>query len=148
MKRRVQHLTKLTKMEQKEKFIELRAKEVTYEEIAKQLAVSKPTLVKWGKELEIEVGNRRALELELLQEKHYVSKKKRVEFFGEQMNELKKELKKRDLADISTEKLIELQMKTMALLKQEEVTISLKEKRSLEDSFSDDLGSSIVEWRA
>ena len=66
-------------MEQKERFIELRAKEEPYERIAKELGISKPTLIKWGKELKIEVGNRRALELELLQEKYYVSKRKRIE---------------------------------------------------------------------
>ncbi|KLV30442.1 hypothetical protein [Priestia megaterium] len=141
-------MTKVTKIDQKEKFIELRAKEVTYEEIANQLGVSKPTLIKWGKELEIEVSNRRALELELLQERYYVSKRKRIELYGEQLKELIGELKKRDLSELSTEKLIELQMKTIATLKQEETSIWLKERKSLEDSLKIELDSSISEWRA
>ncbi|PGX73779.1 hypothetical protein [Priestia megaterium] len=141
-------MTKVTKIDQKEKFIELRAKEVSYEEIAKQLAVSKPTLIKWGKELKIEVSNRRALELELLQERYYVSKRKRIELYGEQLKELIVELKKRDLSELSTEKLIELQMKTIATLKQEETPILLKERESLEDSLKIELDSSISEWRA
>jgi len=141
-------LTKVTKMDQKEKFIELRAKEVAYEEIAKQLAVSKPTLIKWGKELEIEVSNRRALELELLQERYYVSKRKRIELYGEQLKGLMGELKKRDLSELSTEKLIELQMKTISTLKQEETSIWLKERKSLEDSLKIEFDSSISEWRA
>jgi len=139
-------LSKVTKMDQKEKFIELRAKEVPYEEIAKQLAVSKPTLIKWGRELEIEVSNRKSLELELLHEKYYVSKKKRIEFYGEQLKELNEELKKRDLSDLSTEKLIELQIKIISNLKQEEVVISLKEKQSLEDSWREGFDSSIIKW--
>lgn len=139
-------MSKVTKMDQKEKFIELRAKEVPYEEIAKQLAVSKPTLIKWGRELEIEVSNRKSLELELLHEKYYVSKKKRIEFYGEQLKELNEELKKRDLSDLSTEKLIELQIKIISNLKQEEVVISLKEKQSLEDSWREGFDSSIIKW--
>lgn len=141
-------LTKITKMDQKEKFIERRAKEVPYEHIAKELGVSKPTLIKWGKELQIEVSNRRALELELLQEKYYVSKRKRIEFYGEQLNGLNKELEKRDLSEIPTDKLIELQMKTISILKQEEIVISLKEKKRLGECFADTFDSSIVEWKA
>ncbi len=134
-------------MDQKEQFIEMRAKEVPYEQISKELGVSKPTLIKWGKELEFEVSNRKSLELELLHEKYYVSKKKRIEFFGEQMNQLNAELKKRDLSEIPTEKIIELRMKTISLLKQEETTLSLKEKKSIGDSLMDSLDSTIVEWK-
>lgn len=134
-------------MDQKEQFIEMRAKEVPYEHISKELGVSKPTLIKWGKELEFEVSNRKSLELELLHEKYYVSKKKRIEFFGEQMNQLNAELKKRDLSEIPTEKIIELRMKTISLLKQEETTLSLKEKKSIGDSLLDSLDSTIVEWK-
>ncbi|AEN91937.1 hypothetical protein BMWSH_5059 [Priestia megaterium WSH-002] len=140
-------MAKVTKADQKEQFIELRAKEVSYEKISKTLGVSKPTLIKWGKELDIEVSNLRALELELLHEKYYVSKKKRIEFFGEQMNKLNSEINKRDLSEISTEKLIELLMKTMSILKQEETEITLKEKRSMEDSFRESFDSTIVEWK-
>jgi len=141
-------LTKITKMDQKEKFIELRAKEVPYEQITKELSVSKPTLIKWGKELEVEVSNRRALELEMLQEKYYVSKRKRIEFYGEHLNLLNKELEKRDLSELSTEKIIELQMKTISNLKQEEIQIRLKERKSLEDSLMEGIDSTIKEWLA
>ncbi|MFE0301561.1 hypothetical protein [Priestia megaterium] len=140
-------MDKISKMDQKEKFIELRAREVPYEQISKRLQVSKPTLIKWGKELEVEVSNLRALELEVLHEKHYVSRKKRIEFFGEQMDKLNEELKKRSLSEIPTEKLIELQMKTMAILKQEETIITLKEKKSLEESIMESVDSSIVHWK-
>ncbi|MEK4067589.1 hypothetical protein [Peribacillus sp. FSL R5-0717] len=141
-------MTKIAKLDQKDKFIGLRAKEVPYEQIALQLGVSKPTLIKWGKDMEIEISNRRALELEALQDKYYVSKKKRVEFFGEQLNRLYAELQERDLAEIPTEKLLDLTMKTMASLKQEETSISLKEKKSMEDSLMDSFDETVVEWRA
>ncbi|MFJ7941555.1 hypothetical protein ACIQYG_24200 [Peribacillus sp. NPDC096622] len=141
-------MTKIAKLDQKDQFIGLRAKEVPYEQIALQLGVSKPTLIKWGKDMEIEISNRRALELEALQDKYYVSKKKRVEFFGEQLNRLYAELQERDLSEIPTERLFDLTMKTMASLKQEETPINLKEKKSLQDSLMDAFDETVVEWRA
>lgn len=137
---------KLTKFDQKQKFIELRAKEEPYEKIAKELNVSKPTLIKWGKELEIEINNCRAIEIEVLQEKYYVSKRKRIEFYGEQLYALNRELQQRDLSQLSTEKLIEIQMKTISHLKQEEKKIHLKGKQNLEESINESFGSTVVEW--
>jgi transposase len=142
----VNALPKVTKLDQKERFIELRAKEVPYEQIAKELEVSKPTLIKWGRELELEIGNRRALELELLQDKYFVSKKKRVEYFGEQLSRLNDELAKRDLSEIPTEKLFDITMKTIVSLKQEETEIRLKEKGTLDDTL-EELTTSYYEWR-
>ncbi|MFV5318883.1 hypothetical protein COL65_20310 [Priestia aryabhattai] len=140
-------MAKVNKLDQKELFIELRAKEVPYEEIVKKLGVSKPTLIKWGRELETEISNHRALELELLQDKYYVSKTKRIQVYGEQLERLYNELLKRDLSEISTEKLYDMTMKTVASLKQEETVIRLKEKVSLEDTLTK-LNDSYTEWRA
>jgi hypothetical protein len=91
------------------------------------------------------------LELELLQEKYFVSKRKRIELYGEQLTRLNEEILKRDLSDLSeilTEKLFKLQMKTVSNLKQEEIQINLKEKRTIEESFEDILDNSYIEWRA
>ncbi|RXZ00948.1 hypothetical protein [Fictibacillus sp. S7] len=141
-------MVQFSKMEQKELFIEYRAREIPYEQIAKEIGVSKPTLLKWGRELEVEIGNCRAMELELLQEKYFVSKRTRIELYGKQLNRLSTELDKRDFSGLSTEKLIELQMKIISNLKQEETPIHLKEKRSIEDTLFSDLDTSVVEWRA
>ncbi|WP_066057290.1 hypothetical protein [Robertmurraya korlensis] len=140
-------MAKISKMDQKERFIEMRAKEIPYEQISMDLGVSKPTLIKWGRELELEVSNRRALELDFLQDKYFVSKKKRIEFFGEQLNRFKEELFKRDLSEIPTDKLFEMAMKTIGSLKQEEIVIQLKEKGTLDDTL-ESLTESYLEWRA
>lgn len=39
----------------KDKFIELRVKEKTFDEIAKELKISKPTAIKWGQEFKKEI---------------------------------------------------------------------------------------------
>lgn len=142
----MQQLSKVTKLDQKERFIELRAKEVPYEQISQEIGVSKPTLLKWGKELEMEINNHRAVELEYLQDKHCVSKRKRLEFYGKQLDSLYEELQQRDLSDISTEKLYDMVMKTVANLKQEETSIRFKEESTLDDSLHE-LTKTYVEWR-
>jgi hypothetical protein len=141
----VEQLSKVAKLDQKERFIELRAKEVPYEQISQEIGVSKPTLLKWGKELEMEINNRRAVELEYLQDKYCVSKKKRLEFYGEQLDRLYLELQQRDLSDIPTEKLFDMVMKTVANLIQEETPIRFKEEGTLDDSIHA-LTKSYVEW--
>lgn len=140
-------MSKVAKLDQKEQFIEMRAKEIPYERIAEELGVSKPTLIKWGRELEMEISNRRAVEWESLQEKHYVSKRKRVEFYGEQLDRFYGELQKRDLSEIPTEKLFEMTMKTLVSLKSEETPIRFKEEGSFEDTI-EELNKSYVEWKA
>jgi hypothetical protein len=141
-------MVKVAKMDQKEQFIEMRAKEVPYEHIAKEMGISKPTLIKWGKELQLEISNRYALELELLQEKYFVSKKKRIELYGEELFRLNKELASRDLSEIPTEKLYDMKMKTIASLKQEETDIKLREKKTLDESLTELLDNSYSEWKA
>ncbi|WP_285769122.1 hypothetical protein [Peribacillus sp. SI8-4] len=139
-------MSKVTKLDQKERFIEMRAKEVPYVQISQEIGVSKPTLLKWGRVLELEINNRRAIELEYLQDKHCVSKRKRLEFYGEQLDRLYQELQQRDLSDIPTEKLYDMAMKTVASLKQEETPIRFKEEGTLNDSLHE-LTKTYVEWR-
>jgi transposase len=140
-------MTKTT-IDQKDRFIELRAKGVPYSEIEKEIGVSKPTLIKWGKEMQLDISNRHVLELEVLQEKYFVSKVKRIELFGEQLVRLKEELAKRDLSEIPTEKLYDMTMKTIASLKHEETEITLREKKSIDDSLTELLDNSYTEWKA
>ena len=92
----------------KNKFMDLRAKGLSYDKIAKQLKVSKQTLINWSKELEIEIANLKAIELETLLEKYYGLKQKRIELFGKKLDALNKELEKRTLDEVSTGKLFEL----------------------------------------
>lgn len=47
--------------EDRERFVELRAAGLSYAKIAEALAVSKPTLVSWAKEMQVELANARAM---------------------------------------------------------------------------------------
>ena len=66
----------------KEQFIQLRAQGVSYSNISKEIGKSKQTLIDWGKELEEEIRNLKAIELEAIYEKYFLLKEARLQSFG------------------------------------------------------------------
>ena len=124
-------------VEQKEKFIELRAKGYSFDKIAKELGRAKQTLIDWSKELEEEIANHKALELEALYEKYYLHKETRLQTFGELLGKIKKEIEKRNLSDVSTEKLLELYLKYQAQAKEEVTDPVFKSSKEVEEERAD-----------
>jgi transposase len=111
----------LGKGEQKSRFILLRAKGNSYAKIAKELGVSKGTLVNWNTELEAEIAQARSIELEALQEEFFLLKEGRIRLLGEQLKAIQAEIGKRDLSKVKTDKLMELQLRYFGELKVEYV---------------------------
>ena len=109
------------KLELKSQFVELRAKGWSYVKIARKLKVSKNTLANWGAELEGEIASLKAMELEALYEKSYMTKEARIKLLGAQLKEIQDELKKRGLEGVSTEKLLEMGLKLYQALQAEYV---------------------------
>lgn len=103
----------------KQRFIELRAKGYSYEKIAKDLGKAKQTLIDWGAELQGEIANLKAMELEELYSKYFLLKENRLQTFGELLNKMKKEITTRDLSEIPTGKLLELLLKYEDRIKEE-----------------------------
>jgi len=109
------------KMEIKSQFVELRAKGWSYLKIARKLKVSKNTLASWGAELDGDIASLKAIEMEALHEKYFMNKEARIHLLGEQLKEIKAELKRRGLEDVSTEKLLEMELKLYQALQAEYV---------------------------
>ena len=84
-------------IQDKERFIELRAKGWSYDKIGKELGKAKQTLIDWSKELQDEIANLKALELEALYEKYYLLKETRLQTFGEMLTKIKTEVEQRPL---------------------------------------------------
>jgi len=106
-------------IEIKERFIELRAKSWSFDKIAKELGKAKQTLIDWSKELQDEIANRKALELEALYESYYLMKENRLQTFGDMLTKIKEEIERRDLSDVPTDKLLELLLKYDSQVKEE-----------------------------
>ena len=118
----------LGKEQQKAKFILLRAKGLSYAKIAKELKVSKSTLANWSQELQEEIAQAKAMELEALQEQYYLLKEGRIKLLGDQIKAIQAELSSRDLVKVNTEKLLELQLRYFSELKGEYVETMLEDK--------------------
>jgi hypothetical protein len=89
----------------KERFMELRAQGLPLVKIADEIKVSKTTLINWNNEFREEIDNLRAVELEAMYDKYDLSTRKKVEFFGDVLSRIQRELETRDLSSVSTEKL-------------------------------------------
>jgi transposase len=127
----------LGKEEQKSRFIHLRAKGNSYARIAKELGVSKGTLVNWNNELETEIAHVRGIELEALQEEFFLLKEGRIRLLGEQLKAIKTEISKRDLSKVKTDKLMELQLRYFEELKGEYVKTGERTRISTKLNSSD-----------
>ncbi len=92
----------------KKRFIELRAKGLSYDKISGELGVSKPTLIKWCAELSKEVSEAKILELDALLEQFELAKAQRVKAFAKLLKKVNEELVQRDFSKVRTEKLLEM----------------------------------------
>jgi len=97
-------------MEQKEQFIQLRAKGLSFDKIAEELEVSKPTLLKWSGEFLEEVAEAQFHELDNLLNEYKVHRRNRFEKNCKLLNAVYEELEKR------TDKLQKLSVPELAKL--------------------------------
>src|SRR5512136_1331216 len=97
-------------LEEVEKFIELRARGLSFDKIAQELQVSKPTLLKWERENEGKLASARGIELQVILEKYNIMRLSRSEAFSSMLASTLGELQKRgeSLKELSTEKLLSL----------------------------------------
>lgn len=98
----------------KDEFITLRAKGNSYDTIAKKLKVSKNTLISWSKVLQLEIKNYQNFEADATLEKYKMSKNNQLVSLGEQLEKVREEINKRDLSEVPTPKLIDIEMKILA----------------------------------
>lgn len=112
----------MTNTDLKQQFITLRAKGYSLEKIAKEIGKCRQTLSNWNFDLQEEVANAKAIELEALSEECFLNKEHRVKELSTLLNKINQELEKRDLTTLSDDKLIDLKLKIGEQLKQEIIT--------------------------
>ena len=99
-------------IEKQAEFIELRGKGMSFQKIAEEIGVSKPTLIKWNGELLEQVKEAQYLELENLVEQYGLFRKKRFEVYCKALNSALKEFQERaetgELKNVPTDKLLNL----------------------------------------
>lgn len=113
MKKEITKAEDMTKtIEDKSKFIELRALGYSFDKIASEIGVSKPTLIKWQGECSSELEEARFTELENIFHQYHVMRKNRVETQAKLLQAVNEELATRaqtkELKGLETDKLVKL----------------------------------------
>ena len=96
---------------QKNQIVELRAVGTSFQKIATELKISKPTIIQAAKEMEFFIINMRNIEIEALMEKLELTHRHRLETLSKILEKIRTDILSRDLKDIPADKLIELYMK-------------------------------------
>lgn len=118
--------TEITHETEKGRFIVLRAQGYSFDKIARELGRSRQTLVNWDRSFKEEIANLRAVELESLYERYFLTKEHKIKLFGDLVSRIKAEFDHRDLGDIPTDRLLDLFGKFYALLEAERIEIQPK----------------------
>ena len=99
-------------IEEQARFIELRARGMSFQKIAEEMGVSKPTLIKWNGELLEQVKEAQYMEFENLVEQYGLFRKRRFEIYCKALNSALKEFQERaetgELKNVPTDKLLNL----------------------------------------
>ena len=89
-----------------QRFIELRVQGLSFSQIATQLSVSKPTLIAWSRKHQHVIANLRAMERENLVQQLLASSEERMKTLAAKLRTAEAELARRDLATLSTGRLV------------------------------------------
>ena len=89
------------------------------EKIAKKIGKCRQTLSNWNSDLQEEIANSKAIELEALFEECLLTKEHRVRELSKILTKINEELETRDLSQVSDDKLIDLKLKISDQLKGE-----------------------------
>ena len=92
-------------MEVQQRFVFLRSQGWSFNRIAVELKVSKPTLIKWSRQFQFEIANLRATETEALAERIFRQRHERWEALARQLKKLEEEIDSRDLEEIPASRL-------------------------------------------
>jgi transposase len=87
------------------RFILMRSQGWSFNRIATELNVSKPTLIKWSRQHQFEIANLRATETEALAERIFRQRHERWEVLARQLKRLEEEMETRDLEEIPASRL-------------------------------------------
>lgn len=86
---------------EKQKFIELRAEGLSFDNISKRIKVSKQTLINWQVEFKKDIEMLRLCNYQNTIEKYKLTKQNEIENYLKNIERINKEIESRDLNDVS-----------------------------------------------
>ena len=103
----------------KTRFVELRAKGMSYNAIARQLKISKSTCSDWNRQFSKEISDTQSENLEVLYKEYGMAKEARIERLGKTLLKIDKAIEEADFRGVSPDRLLELKLKYLDRLNQE-----------------------------
>ena len=94
----------------RQKFVQRRAQGWSLVRIASELGVARSTLIEWSRQLRFEIQNQLAIELDDLRDRLLGPRSARASGLAEKLARVEDELRKRDLASLSTQGLFSLSL--------------------------------------
>jgi len=107
---------RLTRLEKRQEFIKLRGMGESYDKVAEQIGVSKPTLISWSRLYAPELSEAKLKVLDNVIEEFDLAKSGRLKIVAKELARLDAELGKRDLASIPTSKLIQIKLRALEVV--------------------------------
>lgn len=101
----------MVKAEDRDKFIELRAAGLSFDSIAQQLNISKPTLLKLARDFQGDIERLKFINLESLAERYKVLRSERLKALGGLLEKVDTAIEAADFNRLSPEKLVDLKVK-------------------------------------
>lgn len=117
------------------RFVELRAAGKSYRAIAEELHIAKDTCTQWERELRKQIAASRNDELDELQERYFVTRAARMRKLGETLARIDTAIEAVDFAALPAEKLLDMKLKYLSMLKQEYVDTA--PSKSISESMRD-----------
>ncbi len=103
---------------ERRKFIQLRTEGLSFGKISRKMRISKSTLLRWSRKYESEIAELKAGQLEALREQYCLSVKAKVKMWGKIVNKIMPELEERRFSNVTSEKLLDMLIKTQGKLEQ------------------------------
>lgn len=106
-------------VDEKKKFIELKAQGLSLSKISEELNISKPTLVKWSQEYKKEIRNLLYLQFDSIITECQLEQSARIESMAKILRKALDELNSRSFADLNIKDLISIIEQTSEKLRKE-----------------------------
>ena len=103
----------MKKLSKCQEFIKLRGLGESFQSIGDKIGISKQTLIVWSRKFNTELAEAKLRVLDNVIEEYDLAKSGRLKIVAKELSRLDAELSKRDLASISTSKLLQLKLKAL-----------------------------------
>ena len=104
-------------------FIELRAAGKSYKQISDKLDVTRQTLINWSKKFKNDIANAQALHIDQIRQEFLINRQHKLRVLGTNFNQLTEEILSRDLSEVPTWRLYQMQRLVLAELDKDPIGI-------------------------